>query len=71
MIYEDYLQNIINSEEAILVEVSSIKKHYCRRCGKEFKPEANSEATASFYRCKECLSTRVFLKDIAYSCIIS
>ena len=69
MIYEQYLRNVIDTEEVILVEVPSKIKHYCRRCGKEFKPEA--EATASFYRCKECLSTKVFLKDIAYSCIIS
>ncbi len=71
MIYEDYLCNIDDTEKIILVEVSSKIKHCCRRCGKEFEPKANAEATASFYRCKECLSTKNFLKDIAYSCVIS
>ena len=60
-----------DTEEAVLVELPSEKNYYCRRCRKKFEPEDKSGTTASSYRCKECLSTKVFLKDVAYSCVIS
>ena len=67
MIYDDYLHDI---DEIVLIQMKE-KKNYCTRCGKEFKPEDKSGTNAGSYRCKECLSTKVFLRDIAYSCVIS
>ena len=67
MIYDDYLHDI---DEIVLIKVQE-KKYYCKRCGKEFNPEDKSGTNARSYRCKECLSTKTFLSDIAYSCVIS
>jgi len=67
MIYDDYLHDI---DEIVLIQIKE-KKHHCKCCGKEFKPEDKSGTNTGSYRCKECLSTKAFLRDIVYNCVIS
>ena len=67
MIYEDYLHDM---DEVVLARMKE-KKYFCRRCGKEFKPEDKSGTNARSYRCEECLSTKALLIDMVNSCVIS
>jgi DNA-directed RNA polymerase subunit RPC12/RpoP len=58
----------------LVVEAESIVYHQtCARCNKVFIPNKNAKkGTASYYRCQDCLTTKVFLRDLYVSnCVIS
>ena len=58
-------------DEAVPINSLHNNDIYCTRCNKLFTREMNvKKGTASYYRCKECLTLTTTIKDALYSCII-
>ncbi len=48
-----------------------INEPICSRCNKPFVRDFNAkQGSATYYRCKDCLSTKSILVDTLYSCNI-
>ena len=54
-----------------LLQSTTIYTRRCRRCNRVFVPRDFTGTSAKSFRCKKCLSTKVFVEDLLYSCIVS